>query len=88
MTIQRWHIRYGNIAAAQYVTSPDGTEYFACGMDASGRTEYDLHGKERTADIPVAVRARVVRRFAMVFAYPAEERGKAVKNFVDETVEV
>jgi hypothetical protein len=94
MTAGTWNIRAGSIAAAQYATAPDGRQYFACGMrdaPAGFIVEWYPVGNMRrdvSADIPLAVRAEVARRFGVVFSLPYAERGPYLHGVQPCAIEV
>ena len=99
MTAGTWDIRAGSIAAAQYATAPDGRQYFACYRGPSmlaphgpvHAVEWYPNGNLRrdiSADIPLAVRAEVARRFGVVFSLPYAARGPYLHGVQPCAIEV
>lgn len=89
--MNQYRVRYGSIAAAQFVTLPNGCELWAIYLSADSDVDYSIVGtseKVSPDSLPMAVRACVNRRFAVVFALPVERRGAAVQSMIDEYVEV
>jgi len=79
-------IRYGSIAAVQYVTLPDGSTATAVYINPIVM-DVSLDSTGRAAPLPFDVLAELTRRFDEVFAVPAEEREPIVRRMQPVTVE-
>lgn len=73
-------IRYGSIAAVQYVTLPDGSTATAVYRAERTPPEFSLDASGRRVSLPLAVRDEIDRRFDEVFAVPVEEREPIVRR--------
>lgn len=79
-------IRYGSIAAVQYITLPDSST--ATAVYVSHRTMgVTLDSTGRACTLPLGVMLALQKRFQEVFAVPVEEREPIVRRMQPVTVE-
>ena len=70
-------IEHGNIAAVQYVTTPEGRKVIVVG---GTKTEFEA--------LPLQVRAAVNKQFGIVLSLPYGQRQAFIDNSIPFTVEV
>lgn len=79
-------IRYGSIAAVQYITLPDGST--ATAVYVSHRTmDVSLDSTGRACQLPMGVMLALQKRFQEVFAVVASEREPIVRRMQPVMVE-